>query len=110
MKVIDTEKIKKTFGVFAEVNKLTAEQRAYLDDLEKQNQKIYDLTTKLSIADLQKSMLLLTQNDLHTFANQIDVELDLLKRYKEDLNLIKNSITKLSTNVDTTSEQSQKIH
>ena len=33
--------------------------------------------------------MLLTQNDLHTFANQIDVELDLLKRYKEDLNLIK---------------------
>ncbi|PGA43999.1 hemolysin BL lytic component L2, partial [Bacillus thuringiensis] len=31
-----------------------------------------------------------------------------LKRYKEDLNLIKNSITKLSTNVDTTNEQSQK--
>nr|AAB52530.1 L2 protein [Bacillus cereus] len=108
MKAIDTEKIKKTFGVFAEVNKLTAEQRAYLDDLEKQNQKIYDLTTKLSIADLQKSMLLLTQNDLHTFANQVDVELDLLKRYKQHLNLIKNSITKLSTNVDTTNEQSQK--
>ncbi|OUB97556.1 hemolysin BL lytic component L2 [Bacillus thuringiensis serovar medellin] len=108
MKVIDTEKIKKTFSVFAEVNKLTAEQRAYLDDLEKQNQKIYDLTTKLSIADLQKSMLLLTQNDLHTFANQVDVELDLLKRYKEDLNLIKSSITKLSTSVDTTNEQSQK--
>lgn len=108
MKAIDTEKIKKTFGVFAEVNKLTAEQRAYLDDLEKQNRKIYDLTTKLSIADLQKSMLILTQNDLHTFANQVDVELDLLKRYKEDLDLIKNSITKLSTNVDTTNEQSQK--
>ncbi|MEK4743252.1 MULTISPECIES: hemolytic enterotoxin HBL lytic component L2 [unclassified Bacillus (in: firmicutes)] len=108
MKAIDTEKIKKTFGVFAEVNKLTAEQRAYLDDLEKQNQKVYDLTTKLSIADLQKSMLLLSQNDLHTFANQVDVELDLLKRYKEDLDLIKNNITKLSTNVDATNEQSQK--
>ena len=108
MKAIDTEKIKKTFGVFAEVNKLTAEQRSYLDDLEKQNQKIYDLTTKLSIADLQKSMLLLTQNDVHTFANQVDVELDLLKRYKEDLDQIKNNITKLSTNVDATNEQSQK--
>ncbi|PEN75976.1 hemolysin BL lytic component L2 [Bacillus toyonensis] len=108
MKAIDTEKITKTFGVFAEVNKLTAEQRAYLDDLEKQNQKIYDLTTKLSIADLQKSMLLLSQNDLHTFANQVEVELDLLKRYKEDLDLIKNNITKLSTNVDATNEQSQK--
>jgi hemolysin BL lytic component L2 len=108
MKAIDTEKINKTFGVFAEVNKLTAEQRAYLDDLEKQNQKVYDLTTKLSIADLQKSMLLLSQNDLHTFANQVDVELDLLKRYKEDLDLIKNNITKLSTNVDATNEQSQK--
>ncbi|PEJ42536.1 hemolysin BL lytic component L2 [Bacillus wiedmannii] len=108
MKAIDTEKIKKTFGVFAEVNKLTAEQRSYLNDLEKQNQKIYDLTTKLSIADLQKSMLLLSQNDLHTFANQVDVELDLLKCYKEDLDLIKNNITKLSTNVDVTNEQSQK--
>ncbi|MBJ7996613.1 HBL/NHE enterotoxin family protein [Bacillus mycoides] len=108
MKAIDTEKIKKTFGAFAEVNKLTAEQKAHLDDLEKQNQKIYDLTTKLSIADLQKSMLLIMQNDLHTFANQVDVELDLMKRYKEDLNLIKNSITTLSTNVDTTNQGSQK--
>ncbi|CAH2466347.1 HBL/NHE enterotoxin family protein [Bacillus sp. S4] len=108
MKAIDTEKIKKTFGAFAEMNKLTAEQRAHLDDLEKQNQKLYDLTTKLSIADLQKSMLLLMQNDLHTFANQVDVELDLMKRYKEDLNLIKNSITNLSTNVDTTNQESQK--
>ncbi|PGD14012.1 hemolysin BL lytic component L2, partial [Bacillus pseudomycoides] len=62
----------------------------------------------LKIADLQKSMLLLMQNDLHTFANQVDVELDILKRYKEDLDLIKNNITKLSTNVDTTDQQSQK--
>ena len=53
-------------------------------------------------------MLLLSQNDLHTFANQVEVELDLLKRYKEDLDLIKNNITKLSTNVDATNEQSQK--
>ncbi|MCX2824823.1 MULTISPECIES: hemolysin BL lytic component L2 [Bacillus] len=107
-KVIDPEKIKKTYSAFAEVNKLTAEQRAHLDDLETQNQKFYDLTKNLTVADLQKSMLLIMQNDLHTFANQVDVELDLLKRYKEDLGLIKNSITKLSTNVDTTDQQSQK--
>ncbi|WP_243522421.1 HBL/NHE enterotoxin family protein [Bacillus pseudomycoides] len=107
-KVIDPEKIKKTYSTFAEVNKLTAEQRAHLADLENQNQKFYDLTKNLKIADLQKSMLLLMQNDLHTFANQVDVELDLLKRYKEDLDLIKTSITKLSTNVDTTNQQSQK--
>ncbi|AIK37431.1 hemolytic enterotoxin family protein [Bacillus pseudomycoides] len=107
-KVIDPEKIKKTYSAFAEVNKLTAEQRAHLDDLETQNQKFYDLTKNLTVADLQKSMLLIMQNDLHTFANQVDVELDLLKRYKEDLSLIKNSITKLSTNVDTTDQQSQK--
>ncbi|PEP42954.1 HBL/NHE enterotoxin family protein, partial [Bacillus pseudomycoides] len=107
-KVIDPEKIKKTYSAFAEVNKLTAEQRAHLADLETQNQKFYDLTKNLTVADLQKSMLLIMQNDLHTFANQVDVELDLLKRYKEDLGLIKNSITKLSTNVDTTDQQSQK--
>ncbi|PFA58595.1 hemolysin BL lytic component L2 [Bacillus sp. AFS015896] len=107
-KVIDPEKIKKTYSAFAEVNKLTTEQRAHLDDLEKQNQKFYDLTKSLTVADLQKSMLLIMQNDLHTFANQVDVELDLLNRYKEDMNLIKNNITKLSTNVDTTDQQSQK--
>lgn len=108
MKAIDPEKIKKTYSTFAEVNNLKAEQRAYLDDLEQQNQKLYDLTTKLTIADLQKSMLLLMQHDLHTFASQVDVELDLLKRYKEDLNLIKNSITKLSANVDTTDDPTLK--
>ncbi|MEI4623700.1 HBL/NHE enterotoxin family protein [Bacillus pfraonensis] len=107
-KVIDPEKIKKAYSAFAEVNKLTAEQRAHLADLETQNQKFYDLTKNLTIADLQKSMLLIMQNDLHTFANQVDVELDLMKRYKEDLDLIKNSITNLSTNVDTTNQQSQK--
>ncbi|MEY9977513.1 HBL/NHE enterotoxin family protein [Lysinibacillus sp. RC79] len=108
MKAIDPERIKKTYSTFAEVNNLKAEQRAFLDDLEQQNQKLYDLTTKLTIADLQKSMLLLMQHDLHTFASQVDVELDLLKRYKEDLNLIKNSVTKLSTDADTTDNTTQK--
>lgn len=108
MKVIDPEKIKKTYNTFAEINKLTAEQRAYLNDLEKQNQKLYDLTTKLTVADLQKSMILFMQNDLHTFANQVDGEIELMKRYKEDLDLINNSITKLSTEVDINNTQSQK--
>ncbi len=107
MKVIDPEKLK-TYNTFAEINKLTAEQRAYLNDLEKQNQKLYDLTTKLTVADLQKSMILFMQNDLHTFANQVDGEIELMKRYKEDLDLINNSITKLSTEVDTNNTQSQK--
>lgn len=84
-----------------------AEQRAYLDDLEIQNQKLYDLTKKLTIADLQQSMLLLMQHDLHTFASQVDVEIDLLKRYKADLNLIKNNITKLSTDADAANQLSQ---
>ncbi|QWH61010.1 hemolysin BL lytic component L2 [Bacillus mycoides] len=108
MKVIDPEKIKKTYSTFAEINKLTAEQRVYLNDLEKQNQKLYDLTTKLTVADLQKSMILFMQNDLHKFANQVDGEIELMKRYKEDLNLINNSITKLVTEVDTSNTQSQK--
>lgn len=54
MKVIDTEKIKKTFGVFAEVNKLTAEQRAYLDDLEKQNQTYAVRDTEIDGVAIQK--------------------------------------------------------
>ncbi len=110
MKALDLEKVKKTYSTFAEVNNLKAEQRAYLVDLEQQNQKLYNLTTKLTIADLQKSMLLLMQHDLHTFANQVDVELDLLKCYKEDLNLIKNSITKLSADVDTQKDTLRRLN
>ncbi|MRC88166.1 hemolysin BL lytic component L2, partial [Bacillus thuringiensis] len=71
-------------------------------------QKLYDLTTKLTVADLQKSMILFMQNDLHTFTNQVDGEIELMKRYKEDLDLINNSITKLSTEVDTNNTQAQK--
>ncbi|MEB8670136.1 hemolysin BL lytic component L2, partial [Bacillus cereus] len=48
------------------------------------------------------------QNDLHIFANQVDGEIELMKRYKEDLGLINNSITKLSTEVDANNTQSQK--
>ncbi|HDR6551098.1 TPA: hemolysin BL lytic component L2, partial [Bacillus thuringiensis] len=33
---------------------------------------------------------------------------ELMKRYKEDLDLINNSITKLSTEVDTNNTQAQK--
>ncbi|MCU4835342.1 alpha-helical pore-forming toxin family protein [Bacillus cereus] len=108
MKAVDPEKIKNTLSTFARINKLTADQQAHLNDLVEQNQKLYDLTKKLTIADLQKSMLLFMQNDIHTFADQVNLELDLMKRYKEDLNLIKNSITTLSTNVDTTNQASQK--
>ncbi|WP_242310305.1 HBL/NHE enterotoxin family protein [Bacillus cereus group sp. BfR-BA-01524] len=108
MKVVDPEKIKKTYSTFAEINKLTTEQRAHLYDLEKQNQKIYDLTRKLTVAGLQKSMILLMQNDLHTFVSQVDREIDLQKRYKEDLNLLNNSITTLSINVDSVNNKSQK--
>lgn len=110
MKVIDPEKIKKTYNTFAEINKLTAEQRANLYDLEKQNQKLYDLTRKLTVAGLQKSMILLMQNDLHTFVSQVDREIDLQKRYKEDLNLLKKSITTLLTNVDSVNNTSQKYN
>ncbi|MDA2118455.1 HBL/NHE enterotoxin family protein [Bacillus cereus group sp. MYBK59-1] len=108
MKVVDSEKIKKTYNTFAEINKLTAEQRAHLYDLEKQNQKLYDLTRKLTVAGLQKTMIILMQNDLHTFVSQVDREIDLQKRYKEDLNLLKKSITTLLTNVDSVNNKSQK--
>lgn len=108
IQALDPEKIKKILDTFTEVNKLTAGQTTALNDLMAQNQKLYDLTTKLKIADLQKAMLLLMQNDLHIFANQVDRELDLMKQYKEDLNLLINSMTKLSADVDTTNEYSQK--
>ncbi len=44
---------------------------------------------------------------IHLLIN-VDGEIELMKRYKEDLNLINNSITKLSNEVDTNNTQSQK--
>ncbi|MDZ3952376.1 HBL/NHE enterotoxin family protein [Bacillus thuringiensis] len=108
MKAIDPEKIKKILDAFTEVNKLTVGQTESLHSLMEQNQKLYDLTTKLKVADLQKAMLFLMQNDLHTFANQVDREIDLMKRYKEDWKQLTNTMTKLSIDVDATNTQFQK--
>lgn len=98
MKTIDIEKIQQTYNSFAEVNKLTASQKIYLDDLQKQNQLIYTLTTKLTVADIQKVMLLEMQNDVDTFEELINQELTLLDNYKKDWEQIKTCMTQLSTN------------
>lgn len=98
LKAIDIEKIQNTYNSFAEINKLTASQKVYLNDLQNQNQIIYTLTTRLTVADIQKVMLLEMQNDVDTFEELINQELTLLDNYKKDWNQIQNSITQLSTN------------
>lgn len=50
------------------------------------------MTQKLQIADLQKASMLLMQNDIHLFAEQINEEINLLTQYKKDWNEINTSI------------------
>ncbi|MBG9612215.1 HBL/NHE enterotoxin family protein [Bacillus cereus] len=105
MKMIDVEKIQNTYNSFADINKLTASQKVYLDDLKEQNQLIYTLTTKLTVADIQKVMLLEMQNDVDTFEGLVKQELTFLDNYKKDWNQINDSITQLSTNTSNSDMQ-----
>ncbi|MBJ8113867.1 hemolysin BL lytic component L2, partial [Bacillus cereus group sp. N6] len=98
LQIFDVDKIQKTYNSFADINKLSASQRAYLDDLQKQNETIYKLTTKLTIVDIQKDLLNLMKDDADTFTNQIKLEISLLQSYKKDWDQVKDCITQLSTN------------
>lgn len=96
LQAFDTEKIQKAYNNFAELNKLTVQQKLYLNDLQKQNQTIYTLTTKLKIADVQNVMLLKMQANTNTFADKVKQEITLLENYKKDWDQIKDCITNLS--------------
>ncbi len=99
-KAIDLDRIEQMYKEFGKMNTLTVEQQNCLNDLLVQNQKIYEMTKNLKIADLQKASMLLMKNDLHNFAENIDTELVLMSKYKKDWNLISDSIKQLSA--DTT--------
>ncbi|ANS52240.1 hypothetical protein BM86_35690 [Bacillus thuringiensis] len=96
VKAIDLDRIEKMYKEFGQLNTLTIEQRNALDDLSVQNQKIYEATKHLTIAEVQQTKMLLIQNDVHEFAKDIDKELTYLKNYKKDWSLIGNSIQQLS--------------
>ncbi|PEP95268.1 HBL/NHE enterotoxin family protein [Bacillus toyonensis] len=109
LQMIDIDKIQKTYNSFAEVNKLSASQRAYLEDLQKQNETIYKLTTKLTIVDIQKDLLNLMKNDADTFTNQVKLEISLLENYKKDWDQVKDCITQLSTRISDPKVQSAQL-
>ncbi|MEX0416769.1 HBL/NHE enterotoxin family protein [Bacillus sp. C30] len=96
IKAIDLDRIEKMYKEFGQLNTLTIEQQRSLKDLSVQNQKIYDATKDLTIAEAQQTKMLLMQNDVHVFAEYIDREIVSLNTYKKDWSHIGDSIQQLS--------------
>ncbi|AHA75501.1 HBL/NHE enterotoxin family protein [Bacillus thuringiensis] len=90
--ILDPKRIDEITNAFGKVTTLTVENKTALNDLSVQNEKLYNMTQKLQIADLQKASMLLMQNDIHLFAEQINEEINLLTQYKKDWNEINTSI------------------
>lgn len=97
LKSIDPDRIERMYKEFAQLNKLTIEQQNALNDLLIQNHKIYEATKKLTIAEAQQAKMLLMQDDVHSFAQYIERELELMGTYKKDWIQISDSIEQLST-------------
>lgn len=106
IKKIDLDRIEKMYKEFGQMNTLTVEQQRALNDLSLQNQKIYDGTKNLTIAEAQQTKMLLMQNDVHDFAENIEKELVSLNTYKEDWSQIGDSIQQLS---DATTDKTVKL-
>lgn len=109
LKAFDLDKIQKACNSFAAINKLSVSQQEKLTDLQTQNKKIYELTKQLTIVDVQKNLLNQMQNDAHTFADKVKVEISLLETYKKDWGQVKECITQLSTNTSDAKGQSAQL-
>ncbi|ANS51830.1 hypothetical protein BM86_34665 [Bacillus thuringiensis] len=99
----DIEQFQKAVNAFGKIDQLTKEQQQYLIDLQKQNQKLYELTKNLDIDELRSSKMFLMQSDMRTFSAQIDTEISYLKNYKKDWILINERIKELSKAIGTPS-------
>lgn len=98
-KMIEVDKISNAFG---KISILSAEQRKNLNDLVKHNNKLYELTKNLNVAELQYTQMLEMQNTLDKYADQVTEVGQLLIRYKKDWEQIESCIEKMKTNPSST--------
>ncbi|HDR7791152.1 TPA: HBL/NHE enterotoxin family protein [Bacillus paranthracis] len=95
MDKIDIDQIKKIIDGEAAGNAALEKQKEAIVSLAEKNNQLYAATRDLQTADIQALQLLLIESKVDIFAEQIDREMDLLKKHQKDWTIIEQTIKEL---------------
>ncbi|PGT74213.1 hypothetical protein COD86_28635 [Bacillus cereus] len=95
MDKIDIDQIKKIIDVKAVGNDALQKQKDAILNLAERNNQLYAATRDLQAADIQALQLLLIESKVEMFVEQVDIEMDLLKKHQKDWTMIEQVIKEL---------------
>ncbi|MGG1329853.1 HBL/NHE enterotoxin family protein [Bacillus tropicus] len=95
MDKIDIDQIKKIIEGEAAGSAILQKQKDAIVSLAEKNNQLYTATRDLQAADIQTLQLLLIESKVSMFAEQVDTEMDLLKKHQKDWTLIEQAIKEL---------------
>ncbi|HHL0974557.1 TPA: HBL/NHE enterotoxin family protein [Bacillus cereus] len=109
MDKVDIEAIQKMIEAGASGNTALLKQRAAIIGLAEKNNQLYAVTRDLQVADIQALQLLLIESKIDMFTEQIDTEIDLLKKHQKDWTMIEQVIKELPEKSVSSDLQTMKI-
>lgn len=95
LKNIDIERIGKIKNMVADVEQLNVHQRQALQDIEFQQQQLYNKTKDLKITEIQSLLMTTMEHDTSQFATQVQREITYLQKYYQDWEHIKQQMEDL---------------
>ncbi|OQR53357.1 HBL/NHE enterotoxin family protein [Bacillus sp. CDB3] len=95
MDKIDIEQIKTIIETEAVGNAALQKQKDAILRLAETNNKLFTATRNLQAVDMQAIQILFIQSKIDMFTEQIDIEIDLLKKHQKDWIIIEQAITEL---------------
>ncbi|MBJ8113534.1 HBL/NHE enterotoxin family protein [Bacillus cereus group sp. N6] len=95
MDKVDIEQIKKIIEAEALGSGILQKQKDAIVSLAEKNNQLYTATRDLQTADIQALQLLLIESKVSMFEEQVDTEMDLLKKHQKDWVLIEQAIKEL---------------
>ncbi|HHT7228447.1 TPA: HBL/NHE enterotoxin family protein [Bacillus cereus] len=95
MDKVDIEQIKKIIETVVAGSAILQKQKDAIVSLAEKNNQLYTATRDLQTADIQALQLLLIESKVSMFVEQVDTEMDLLKKHQKDWALIEQAIKEL---------------
>ncbi|PEP96977.1 HBL/NHE enterotoxin family protein [Bacillus toyonensis] len=92
MDKVDIDQIKKIIEGEAAGNDILQKQRDAILSLAEKNNQLYTATRDLQVADIQALQILLIESKVDMFVEQVDTEMELLKKHQKDWALIEQVI------------------
>ncbi|AHA75748.1 MULTISPECIES: HBL/NHE enterotoxin family protein [Bacillus cereus group] len=95
MDKVDIAQIQKIIEAEAIGSAILQKQKDAIVSLAEKNNQLYTATRDLQTADIQALQLLLIESKVNMFVEQVDTEMDLLKKHQKDWALIEQAIKDL---------------